>query len=375
MADKMNIAQVATSWIRVPPADYGGAELIVSQITEGLVSRGHQVTLFASGDSVTRSKLVSCIPKAPGVGLETLNDINLRSRYYKTSLEPLLLNNNFDVIHWHVSYDLLPYLAAQLSRDIPAVVTFHNFFPGTENILENTRSCNIAISKSSQKIIPVDFCSYVYNGINLDDFQYIENYEGENIIWLGRFSPVKGTDVVIKIANQMHKPALLAANPSQNDYYTKVIVPALKRSKYAKFIGPVGGSKKSNVLGDARLFLNPIDWEEQFGLVVPEANACGTPVVAYARGAMPELIKDGITGFLVNPSAGDKRGNWIVKKSGIEGMVEAVKKIYDMPESEYRAMRKACREHVEKNFTVEKMVSGYEEVYKKVIKDWTNKQK
>jgi glycosyltransferase involved in cell wall biosynthesis len=255
----------------------------------------------------------------------------------------------------------LPYLTAQLSEHTPAVVTFHNYYDNTEDIFAGgSKSFNVALSKSFHAQIPVKFFATVYNGVSIKDFTFNPTIDSQKIVWIGRFSPVKGVDTAMSIANKLKMDLVLAGQAKETDYFTKTIMPAVKKSKYIDFIGPVAGAKRSRTLGDAKLFINPIQWEEPFGLVVPEANACGTPVVAYARGAMPELIEDGVNGFLVKP--GDENG-----------MIKAVKKIYDMPAEEYKAMRQRCREHVEKNFTVEKMVDGYEKVYEKVIKDWKAK--
>ena len=126
--------------------------------------------------------------------------------------------------------------------------------------------------------------------------------------------------------------------------------------------------------GKSKVLVMPYQWEEPFGLVMIESMACGTPVVAYARGSVPEIIKDGQTGFIVNSSEKDKRGDWIVKKTGIEGLLEAVEKIYAMPEAEYLEMRRNCRKHIEKHFTIERMINDYVETYKEVVADYKQKK-
>jgi glycosyltransferase involved in cell wall biosynthesis len=180
---------------------------------------------------------------------------------------------------------------------------------------------------------------------------------GRNISWIGRFAPVKGADVAIKLANSLKEKLSLAGQERTTDYFTKKIMPEVKKSKFVEFVGPVDGKRRSQIIGESKFFINPISWEEPFGLVVPEANACGTPVIAYNRGAMSELIKDGYNGYLVKP--GD-----------FNGLIKAAEKLYEMPQSEYRQMRNYCRKHVEENFTVEKMVDGYEEVYQKIIAEF-----
>ncbi|PIU43016.1 MAG: hypothetical protein COS97_03325 [Candidatus Nealsonbacteria bacterium CG07_land_8_20_14_0_80_40_10] len=358
---KYKIAQVAPTWVRVPPVDYGGAEFIISHLTENLFKRGYDVTLFASGDSLTQATLISNIDKAAGLGVDNLADLSKRMRYYKTILDPLMKEYKFDLIHWHVSYDLLPYFIAQLSTRSPAVVTFHNHYPNIADLLkEETKSFNVSVSYAFQKELPIKFSACIYNGIRLEDFDFVASGQKNQLVWIGRFTPVKGADLAIRMADQLKVPITIAAPVRENQYYTEIIQPALKRSNYAQFIGPINLQRKNKILGQAKVFINPILWDEPFGLVVPESNACGTPVVAFAKGAMPELIRDGVNGFLVKPD-------------DIKGMVGAVQRIYEMPEEQYQAMRRACRKHVEENFPVEKMVDGYEKVYQRVIEDWRGK--
>jgi len=150
-------------------------------------------------------------------------------------------------------------------------------------------------------------------------------------------------------------------------FFQKYVKPELNRG-YIKYEGEVASEKASELYGNAKATLFPIRWEEPFGLVMTESMSCGTPIIAFARGSVPEIIKDGETGFIVNSSRKDTRGNWIIKKTGLAGMIEAINKIYDMSTDDYLEMRKNCRKHIEKNFTLEKMVDGYEKVYRKILK-------
>jgi len=225
---------------------------------------------------------------------------------------------------------------------------------------EETKSFNVSVSYAFQKELPIKFSACIYNGIRLEDFDFVASGQKNQLVWIGRFKPVKGADLAIRMADQLKVPITIAAPVRENQYYTEIIQPALKRSNYAQFIGPINLQRKNKILGQAKVFINPILWDEPFGLVVPESNACGTPVVAFAKGAMPELIRDGVNGFLVKPD-------------DIKGMVGAVQRIYEMPEEQYQAMRRACRKHVEENFPIEKMVDGYEKVYQRVIEDWRGK--
>lgn len=354
---KLKIAQVAPTWVKVPPEQYGGAELIISHLANGLSDLGHDVTLFASGDSETKAKLVSRIETAGGIGNEPLADFSKRMRYYLTTIDPLL-KSEFDIIHWHVSYDLLPYFIAQIPSRIPSVVTFHNYYEGIAGHVNDlfdvdSRSFNVAISNNLIKQIPIKFAKVIYNGIDLEDFNYSEETD-DYMVWVGRFKEIKGPDIAIEVADKLKKELRLAAEPRENEFYNNKIVPMLEQSKYSKYVGAVSKGERDQLVGKAKLFINPIKWEEPFGLVVPEANACGTPVIAYDRGAMSELIKDGFNGYLVKPD-------------DIKALEETIEKLYAMRPEEYLQMRKNARKHVEENFTVEKMVSDYEDIYKEIV--------
>ena len=369
---KLRIAQVSTIWEAAPPPLYGGTERVVSFLTEELVSRGHEVTLFATGDSKTRARLVSVV-KHPlyrdGVPWEnfTLPLIHLHEAFSKSQ--------EFDIIHIHLNLtsDYISLAFADFIKT-PTIFTLHFCLPEERGrewdkylTLNHFRRNNfVSISNDQRKIKPLNYIATIYNGIGAD--QYSMNPVGaDNLVWLGRFKPNKGTAEAIRVALKSKRTIILAGKFDKQDevvkeYYNSELKDLFeKNNKTVKYIGEVNQKDKNALLGESKCLLNPINWDEPFGLVVPEANACGTPVVAYARGAMPELIKDGYNGFLVEPD--DEAG-----------MVEAVKKIYDMPEEEYRKMRENCRKHVEENFTVEKMVDGYEKVYQKVIEDWKKKQ-
>jgi len=190
------------------------------------------------------------------------------------------------------------------------------------------------------------------------------------MVFTSRLKKIKGVEEAINVALKTKRRLKLSGDirGSEKEYFYHTIKPLIDKSQgLVKFLHFVNHSMIPYFFASGKLFIFPIQWEEPFGLVMIEAMATGTPVVAFARGSVPEVIKDGETGFIVNPSDDDIRGNFIIKKTGIEGLCEAVEKIYSMPEDQYRKMRKACREHVEKNFTVEKMVDAYEKVYEEII--------
>jgi len=194
---------------------------------------------------------------------------------------------------------------------------------------------------------------------------------GNYLVWLGRFTPVKGAKEAIEIAKAVKMPLLMAgkidwAVERDKQYFKEFIEPHFKKGEI-EYLGEANHAQKNKLMGSALCLLNPISWDEPFGLVSAEANACGTPVVVFARGAAPEVIKDGETGFLINSSKKNIKGDWLIKKTGIEGISEAVERIRMMPKNRYQKMRRACREHVEKNFTIEKMADSYEKLYQEVL--------
>ena len=215
----------------------------------------------------------------------------------------------------------------------------------------------------------LNFVDTIYHGLDLINLAFEDSKFLDYISFIGRIVPEKGVDQAIQVAKKLSLKLYIATSrvdTANYNYYQTKIKPFIDSGRI-KEVGFVKDKQKSKFLGLARCLLFPIKWEEPFGLVMIESMACGTPVVAFAQGSVPEVIKDGETGFIVNLSETDKRGDWIVKKTGVEGFTEAVKRIYTLPEQKYKKMRRACRAHVEKNFTVEKMVEGYEKVYHKIL--------
>lgn len=351
----MKIAQVVPIWESVPPPTYGGTQRVAYHLIEGLVDNGHKVTLFGSGDSKTSAKLEAVYPKAlyrDGISWEnhiypTLNILNAFDQERK-----------FDIIHCHIDRHT-EYLALPLSKYIktPIVFTLHFIMPATPDrkdrkiFLKKFKNCNyISISNSQRKPLPeLNFISTVYNGIDISQIDFHEK-PGGCLIWLGRMDCTKGPKEAIDIALKSKQNLIMAGkidklNKSSFEYFKKEIEPRID-NKQIKFIGEVNSDQRNKLFSKALALLNPIQWDEPFGLVPVEAMAAGVPVIANARGAMPELIDDGKVGFLVND---------------INEAVCALQKIRQID-------RKKCREHVENNFSKEKMVGSYEKVYNKLIK-------
>lgn len=351
----IKIAQVAPIWISVPPKGYGGAELIISLLTDGLVARGHDVTLFASGDSETKAKLFSVIEKAPGLTRQTMSDIGYNMKHLMQMFAVLENADKFDLIHWHYCKDMASIMFAPIIKK-PLLITPHNHFGGRNvaEVAEHYKDVKYfsSISNSHRKQFPFQFIGTVYNGIDVRSFEFNAKPE-KYLVWLGRFSKTKGAHDAIKIALELGLSLKIAAPKDECEYFNNEIKPYLGKQGI-EYVGEVNFEEKNRLLRNALILLNPISWEEPFGLVVPESNSCGTPVVAYNRGAMSEIIKDGINGFCVKPD-------------DVDTMTEKVKAILALPLDKYESLRCSCRQYAEENFTVEKMVDGYEKVYEKIL--------
>jgi glycosyltransferase involved in cell wall biosynthesis len=354
----MRIAQVAPLWFSLPPKKFGGTELVAYNLSEGLVKRGHQVTVFASGDSNVSGKLISAWPKHL-----IKEKINNKVIPWNNAHFPLLnlyeafsRADEFDIIHVHENSSILSGFFIDLIKT-PVVTTLHDPFPNSKSkdkiaTFNKFKKHNyISISNTHRKSAPLklNFVDTVYNGINLKKYKFQKKPKGNYLVWLGRIYPTKGVAEAIKIAKKTNKKLILAGNiaknsPASYDYFEQKIKPQFKKGK-VEYVGEVNLSQKNKLLKNAFAFLNPIQWEEPFGLVMIEAMACGTPVIAFNRGAVPEIIKHGKTGFVVKNE---------------KEMVNAVKKIH-------KIKRQDCRIWAEKNFSVKKMTIEYEKIYKKLI--------
>ena len=341
----MKIAQVAPLYERVPPQMYGGTERVVSYLTEELVSQGHDVTLFASGDSVTNARLLSPCKEALRLS-STCVDQYVHHVLMMEMVQKM--KNNFDIIHYHIDYMHFP-----LSRNsnTPHVTTLHGRLD-IPDLVPLYKEFNeiplISISYHQRKPIgKVNWTANVYHGLPYDLLEFNPT-GGEYLAWVGRISPEKRVDRAIEIAIKCNMPLKIAAKVDKVDYqyYINEIKPKLNHP-LIEFIGEIGDDKKSDFIGKAKALLFPIDWPEPFGLVMIEAMACGTPVVAFKNGSVPEIIEEGVTGFIVN---------------SVDEAVEVVNtKIHHIN-------RKVCRLVFEEKFSAERMANDYIETYKSLIK-------
>lgn len=329
----MRIAQIADLWHPATKDSVGGRGFITGALTEELVKRGHEVTLFASGDSTRAGKLVSVVDKAiKGFDLELTNR-NISNAYA----------GSFDVIHDHVGHLALPYAAKSKT---PTVTTLHYPSEEAREYLKKYRDASyfVSISMAMQRFYPeINFSANVYNGIYVND--YIFNDKPEDFfLFLGRISPDKGVHNAVEAAKIAEVKLIIAGmvpSPDQN-YFEKKVKPFIDGERI-KYIGEVDYQEKIRLYSRAKAVLHPIDFFEPFGLTLVEAMASGTPVIAFNKGSIPELVVNGETGYVVE---------------NVMGMAEAIKRIGEID-------RNKCRKRAEENFTVERMVDGYEKLYVK----------
>ncbi len=339
----MRIAQVAPLHESVPPRYYGGTERVVSWLTEKLVALGHDVTLFASGDSVTNAQLVKTCKKALRLDPECIDPL----AHHVLMMEEIFSRaEEFDIIHFHCDY-----LQFSLSRrvKIPCVTTVHGRLdiPDLAALYKEFREVPLVSISDAQRgpLSWVNWTGTVHHGMPVGELPLYEE-EGEYLAFLGRVSPEKGLHHAIEMAIRSGRELKIAAkvDRADRDYFEEKIKPLLDHP-LIDFVGEIGDSEKGEFLGSAAALLFPIEWPEPFGLVMIEAMACGTPVIAYASGSVPEIVLDGVTGFLVRDVA--------------EG-VAAVKQIAEID-------RRACREHFELNFSDDRMAREYLSIYQKLI--------
>jgi glycosyltransferase involved in cell wall biosynthesis len=339
----MKIAQVAPLIESVPPKGYGGTERVVSYITEELVRLGHDVTLFASGDSVTRAKLVS--PVARGLRLENQQDF--ASLYHTIMVDQVFkMAASFDVIHFHIDYFHLPlacrsktpYLTTMHGRlDVPSLPPLFRHFPNAPLV---------SISQSQRAPLPwANWRATVHHGLPTDLYSF-HSGPGEYFAFVGRMSSEKRVDRAIEIAEHCGVPIYIAAkiDKTEEAYFNEYLKP-LFRSRYVNYVGEIGEMEKNEFLGRAKALLFPIDWPEPFGLVQIESFACGTPVVAYKAGSVPEVMAHGVTGFIV----------------------ENQKEAFEAASRVESIDRGRCREVFEKRFTAERMATDYLRAYEAEI--------
>lgn len=329
--------------VAVPPINYGGTERVISNVTEALVKIGHDVTLYASGDSQTRARHVKVVPDALGfvAGQEwQAHHVAMLADFYRNDAR------KFDIIHAHMDYFPLAF-AEHCST--PTVTTLHGRldFLEFQKVYGAFPNANfIAISQSQRDALPdLNWAGVVHHAVDVDNFTYYPD-KGDYLAFVGRISPEKRPDRAIEIAKRTGIPLKIAAkvDPADQEYFDTVIKPLLDHP-LIDYLGMLDEQGKREIMGKSKAVLMPIDWPEPFGMVFIEALACGVPVLTCPCGAAPELLEDGVTGFI---------------RDSVDGLVEAVGRLDEIS-------RAGCREYAKQHFDTRRMARDYVKIFTQII--------
>jgi glycosyltransferase involved in cell wall biosynthesis len=348
----VRILQIAPIDRRVPPYRYGAIERIVHLLTEGLVRRGHRVTLLASGNSITSAELQPIIAR-PLCDDSYCQDLKIREAHFTIALAKILnlvRDRHFDVIHNHLGWRLLPFWRSIADPFVTTIQTPLDS-PSKDAAFEEAGPTPIVSISDSQRLARPDlnYVATVPNGIDLSLYNLSTEHKGY-LMFLGRMAPEKGAVEAIMIAKALRKPLIMAAavHAWERQYFIEKVLPLIDDSGI-RFIGEIDDIEKNELLGGAEALLNPIQWDEPFGIACIEAMACGTPIVTLRRGAMPEVVLDSVTGLV---------------GSSIEELIERFGEIKSLD-------RSVCRAHVGSKFSSEAMIENYLKVYSRILSSRT----
>ncbi len=358
----MKIAHIAPPWIALPPKNYGGTEIVLYNLIEEQVAQGHDVTLFAPGDARTSARLISFFPRsliAAGVPWQG----HLKAYYHLSKSVEYIKNHNFDIVHTHLSSSADMYLFPLMAHlATPHVMTLHSPFPfdrvqswagdADDYYMEWASSVPMVVISEQVRARRTPFLNIVdvvHHGVPMAHYQPTVNSPEQCFVWLGRFSPDKGPHLAIEAVKKAGVSLVLAGTVDRHQqesvtYFEQKIKPHIDNQQI-RYVGPVDMKQKVDLLSHARGLLNPIQWEEPFGMVMIEAMAVGCPVIAFHRGAAPEIVAHRKSGFLVED---------------VDEMAQYIGKIDEID-------RVAVRAHVEHHFTAYAMAEKYTRVYKKII--------
>ncbi len=333
----MRVAMLSSISWRTPPLAYGPWELVTSLLTEALIDQGIDVTLFATLDSITAGKLAGVAPRGYSED-SSLNPKVFEALHIAHCFERA---SEFDLIHNQA--DFMPLVFSELV-ETPIITTIHGFSsPSILPVFQryNHRSAYVAISDADRHP-SLDYAATIHHGIRTSEFPF-DPAGSEDLLFFGRIHPDKGAGDAVRVALATGRRLVMAGIIQDPDYHAREVAPFIDGDRI-DFRGVIGGRERLQALGSARALLHLIGFDEPFGLSVIEAMACGTPVIAYRRGSMAELIIDGVTGFLVD---------------SFEEAVAAVARVSEID-------REECRAHVERHFTVERMAAQYLELYREL---------
>jgi glycosyltransferase involved in cell wall biosynthesis len=343
----------------------GGTEIFTKLLVDGLVDKGHEVTLYcAKGSQTKASHQVEICESGEAMGSES----NLEFVYPYTLLEVRriledIAKNNFDILHVNfLKTFMMTFFADQIQ--IPILYTVHRDFFEFPKIYDvynrigfHSNEHFAFVSKNALgKSILKNQCDFVYNGIQASDYPFYKGQDNDSFIWLSRVDPKKGPKEAMLAAKKAGVKLIMSGDIDRDKYrayFDSEIAPNIDDS--IRFEGPISKDSKIYLYQHAKAFIFPIQWEEPFGLVVIEAMSCGTPVITFNRGAMSEIVEDGVSGLVVP------------KEQGVDGLAEAIRKLNSLSKEEYGKMRRNCRERVKNMFTIEKTVENYEALYRKLV--------
>ena len=342
----MRIAQIAPLYESVPPKYYGGTERVVAHLSNELVRRGHEVVLFASGDSATLAELVPCRPKALRLDENKLSwDV---AAHFAMLAKVRARAEEFDILHFHVDCFHMPFFADIADRTVTTLHGRQDIGDLWELYRAYPQFPLISISDSQRAPVPhLRWVRTIHHGYPVSQYPFSAEAKGGYLAFLGRIAPEKGVDRAIKIATLAGMKLRIAAKIDFADrgYFHEQIAPLV--GPHADYIGEIGEAEKIDFLGDALALVFPIDWPEPFGLVMIEAMACGTPVIAFNQGSVPEIIEDGVSGFVVN---------------SVEEAAKAAQLVQGLD-------RAKVREAFERRFSAETMAQAYEAAYLTVLSE------
>lgn len=377
----MKIAYVVSSEFPCPPPEnqIQAALWLASDLISGMTKRGHQTVYVGTDNSTVEASEIVSMGKSFFDRFDYEKWTTLQSFQkdqtlvnFQIQLQLFLIETvkkyKVDLVHFHTSP---PIFMLPFSRyiSVPKIQTVHDpLFRSYQPLFEAYKDVGsnyfVSVSNAQQREnISLSYIATVYNGIPVDTYQFNEKPENE-LLFLGRIKRIKGVKDAMTTATKVNIPLTIVGREvgSEQEYMDREISPFVD-GVHIKKLGVAGHDEKVMLLGKSRALLFPIQWDEPFGLVMVEAMACGTPVIAYNRGSVSEIVKDGLTGFIIDPDDDidrPQKGSWIIKKRGIEGFVEAVRRLDQID-------RKTCRKHVEENFTTDRMVNEYEKIYEKVL--------
>jgi glycosyltransferase involved in cell wall biosynthesis len=337
----MRIAVTADPELPVPPRLYGGIERIIDLLVTGLIDRGHDVTLFAHPDSLTPARLVPYQGRSSASRVDTLLN--------SAAITQGILQNRYDIVH---SFSRLAYLLPILPLSIPKLMTYQREITRRSISIAHRLSRGTlqfaAVSRKMMKPVEdVGAWHLVYNGVSLQTYAFAPAVAADApLVFLGRVEPIKGTHLAIEVAHNVGAPLVIAGNiPAGHEEYFDLRIRPHVDGQQVSYVGPVDDRQKNALLGAARALLMPILWEEPFGIVMVEALACGTPVIGLDRGAVSEVVEDGLTGFV---------------RRDVAGLVDAVGRVREID-------RLTCRRHAERLFSECSVVEAYLNIYRKLV--------